>query len=254
LDSKPNRSSESKTVGLIIQARMGSSRLPGKSMMSLAGKPLVGRILERVLRCSTIDVVILAIPGTPENEPLKALAHDYGVSIFMGDENDVLARYYEAAISFGVDLVVRLPADNCVPEPKEIDKIVEHHLSLGIAGFSSNLAEVFGSGYPDGIGAEVFDFDLLETAHKNATDPVLREHVHLNFFDYDSQKPVDEYACPVSTIVCPKEYRRPDIVLDVNTLEQYRYMSKLYDALYTKNNNFGILDVIDWHDTNFIKD
>ena len=254
MDAEHIRSQESKRVGLIIQARMGSSRLPGKSLMSLAGKPLVSRIIERVLRCTAVDVIILAIPQTRDNELLKELACASGVSVFMGDEDDVLSRYYEAAVLFGVDLVVRLPADNCVPEPKEIDKIINHHISLGRAGFSSNLAEIFGSGYPDGIGAEVFDFDLLEKAHKNATDPLLREHVHLNFFDYGSQKPVNEGTCPVSTIMCPKEYRRPDIVLDVNTLEQYRYMSKLYDALYHKNSNFGILDVIDWHDTSFIRD
>ncbi len=237
-----------KRVVLIIQARMGSTRLPGKSMMDLAGAPLVGRILERVKRCQRLDEIVLAIPDTPENQVLIQLGRDYGVTVFAGAENDLVARYYQAALASKADIIGRLPADNATPEPSEIDRIVDHHLSLGGPGFSSNLTVIGDSGYPDGIGAEMFDFSLLADAHARHTDPRQREHVHLNFFDYTIQRPVDSAWCPVSTVMCPAEFRRPDLVLDVNTKAQYEFMRELYEYLYPKSATFHITDIIRWYD------
>jgi spore coat polysaccharide biosynthesis protein SpsF len=235
-------------IVLIIQARMGSTRLPGKSMMDLAGAPLVGRILERVKRCRALDEIVLAIPDTAADRPLERLGHDYGVTVFAGSENDVLDRYYRAAVAARADIVGRLPADNATPEPAEIDRIVAHHLQLGRRGFSSNLSVIEASGYPDGIGCEVFDFSLLAEARERAPTPRQREHVHLNFFDYTIPAAVDPQWCPISTIECPREFRRPDLVLDVNTQAQYEFMRQLYTDLYPRNPQFHITDTIRWYD------
>ena len=235
-------------VVLIIQARMGSSRLPGKSMMDLAGAPLVGRILERVRRCQKIDDIVLAIPNTPDNEVLKDLGASYNVKVFVGSENDLVERYYEAAIWAKADIVVRLPADNPTPEPIEIDRIIAHHLSLGRRGFSSNLSVIRDNEYPDGIGAEVFDLSLLEEARAKNPDQRLREHVHLNFYDYVSGDAVNPAWCPINTVKCPEAFRRPDLILDVNTQEQYQFMRSLYEYLYPLNPHFHITDIIDWYD------
>ena len=237
-----------KRVVLIIQARMGSTRLPGKSMMDLVGVPLVGRILERVKRCTRLDEIVLAIPDTKRDIVLKQLGESYGVKVFTGSESDLVERYYQAALWSKADIVGRLPADNATPEPSEIDRIVEHHLSLGRRGFTSNLSVIGDSDYPDGIGAEMFDFSLLAEARDRHNDPRLREHVHLNFYDYSTGHAVDDQWCPISTIKCPPEFRRPDLVLDVNTQEQYEFMRQLYEYLYPQNNNFHITDVIRWHD------
>lgn len=237
-----------KRVVLIIQARMGSSRLPGKSMMDLAGAPLVGRILERVKRCKRLDDIVLAIPDTAANAVLGDLGRSYGVNVFAGSENDLVERYYQAAIASKAEIIGRLPADNATPEPSEIDRIVDHHLSLGRRGFSSNLSVIDDSGYPDGIGAEMFDFSLLAEARDRHTDPRQREHVHLNFFDYTIPRAVDANWCPVSTLQCPAEFRRPDLVLDVNTEQQYRFMRQLYEYLYPSNPEFHITDIIRWYD------
>lgn len=237
---------------LIIQARMGSTRLPGKSMLPLADKPLVARILERVRRTTAFDAIVLAVPDNIENAVLADLGRQSGVEVFAGSEHDCLDRYYQAAKTFGAELVGRLPADNCTPEPAEIDRIVQHHRSLNRPGFSSNLAQVFSNGYPDGIGAEIFDFGLLAQAWRKNSDPRQREHVHLNFFDYGLQKPVDPAWCPVSTIECPKDFRRPDLVLDVNTPAQLAFMQQLYSDLYPRNPNFHISDIITWYDTVYL--
>jgi len=237
-----------KRVVLIIQARMGSSRLPGKSMMDLAGAPLVGRILERVKRCISLDDIVLAIPDTQKDRVLYKLGQSHGVKVFAGPENDLVERYYQAAVWSKADLVARLPADNATPEPAEIDRIVDHHLALERPGFSSNLSVIGDSQYPDGIGAEIFNFSLLAQARERHSDPMQREHVHLNFYDYGLAKAVDENWCPISTVRCPESFRRPDLVLDVNTLEQYQFMKQLYEYLYPRNPKFHITDIIQWHD------
>lgn len=240
-------------VVLIIQARMGSDRLPGKSMMDLAGAPLVGRILERVKRCTRLDDIVLAVPDTDENRVLSSLGASYGVKVFAGAENDLVERYYQAALWAGAEVIGRLPADNATPEPSEIDRIVDFHLSRHGRGFSSNLSTIGDSEYPDGIGAEMFDFSLLEEARARNSDPRQREHVHLNFFDYSTNQPVDADWCPVSTIKCPEGFRRPDLVLDVNTLEQYEFMRALYEYLYPRNPEFSITDTIRWYDDVYLK-
>jgi len=241
----------SKRTVLIIQARMGSSRLPGKSLFDLAGEPLVGRILERVKRTKALDKIVLAVPDTAHDRQLAELGRRMDVAVFEGSENDCLDRYYQAAKQFDAELVGRLPADNAAPEPEEIDRIVNFHRGLGRPGFSSNLTQMFGNGYPDGIGAEIFDFSLLERAWKHNADVRQREHVHLNFFDYATQQAVDAQYCPIATVECPEGYRRPDIVLDVNTQAQYEFMRQLYSDLYPKNPNFHITDIVAWYDERF---
>lgn len=241
-------------VDLIIQARIGSKRLPGKSLLPLAGEPLVGRIIERVQRCKNISEIILAIPDTDENTDLRNYLERFDVHIFCGPEEDLVERYYLAAKERNTDVICRLPADNATPEPHEIDKIIAYHKNFNCDGFSSNLAQIYNSGYPDGIGAEVFKLSKLEEAKKLSNNLSKREHVHLNFFDYENQKPVDNNWCPVKTLTCPEGYRRPDIVLDVNKYDEYVYMDKLYKALYFKNNNFTILDIIEWHDKEYVNE
>ncbi len=228
-------------IGLIVQARIGSTRLPGKSLMPLAGEPLLGRVLERLKRVTTINELILAIPFL--DNQLADVANNYKVEIFYGSENDLLDRYYQAAKKYRLDIILRIPADNVASEPEEIDKIVNFYNNNHF-DFCSNLSEVFNNGYPDGIGAEIFSFDSLERVWKMESSSQKREHVHLNFFDYQIQQPVE--GITVGTVMCPKEFARPDVVLDVNTKEQYLKMAKMYDDLYPCNKNFSIIDIINW--------
>ena len=88
---------------------------------------------------------------------------------------------------------------------------------------------------------------MLKDSLKN-NDPKQREHVHLNFFDYEKEQPVNEEWCPINTIKCPSEFSRPELVLDVNTEKQYLFMKDLYESLYPNNNEFTIADTINWYD------
>lgn len=237
-----------KKVVLIIQARMGSSRLPGKSMLNLAGVPLVGRIIERVKRCKNIDEIVLSIPLNSSDDVLEELGKDFNVLVSRGEENNLIQRYHKASKENNADIVVRLPADNATPEPLEIDKIINFHIDQTSRGFSSNLAEIFNSGYPDGIGAEVFESSFLDEIIKKDTTKIQKEHIHLNFYNYDLKNVVDSEWCPVRSIKCPNEYSRPDLILDVNTKKQYDFMKSIYEYLYPRNPEFSIIDIVNWYD------
>lgn len=240
------------TVALITQARTGSTRLPGKTMRDLAGAPLLHRIIDRVKRCKSLDAIVVATTTKARDDLLAQLAASSGVLVYRGSEDDLVDRHYHAAIAAKADVIVRFPSDNPCPEPSEIDRIVEYHLTRQ-SEFSSNLSQVFGNGYPDGIGAEVFDLSSLEYVWRTCDDPEKREHPHLNFFDYKSQRVADPGRFRVGTVQCPEEFRRPDLVLDVNTEEEYRFMADLYEYLYPQNPEFHITDVINWYDNIYLK-
>jgi spore coat polysaccharide biosynthesis protein SpsF len=235
-------------VVLIIQARMSSTRLPGKSMMSLADKPLVYRMVERLKNCKKVDEIVIATSDQPEDQVLVDLAKELEVSYFIGNLLDVRDRYLNAAEKFQADLILRIPADNPMPDWNEIDKLVEFHLANNPDGFSSNLAQVNNSGYLDGIGAEIFSTRLLQESVARSSSDTVKEHVHRNFFDYSTQTPVDSSWCPIASPKAPAELRRPDIILDVNTMDDYIKIKRIYDHLYPQNPNFTTVDVINFID------
>jgi spore coat polysaccharide biosynthesis protein SpsF len=239
-------------VVLIVQARMGSTRLPGKSLMDLAGKPLVGRILERLKRCKKIDEIVLATTDSENDNVLADLGNTYSINVFRGSENDLLDRYYQAAKYYTATVVGRFPADNPVPEPSEIDRIVDVHLRNQNV-FTSNLSTMMDNKYPDGIGAEMINFAALESVWKENMHPNQREHVATNFYNYATQKVIDKERFPVGTVECPRGFQRPDLVLDVNTYEDYLFLKTLYDDLYPKNKSFSIIDIIKWYDSIYQK-
>ena len=235
-------------VVLIIQARMSSTRLPGKSMMPLADKPLVYRMVERLKKCKQVDEIVIATSDQPEDQVLVELANELGVSSFQGNLLDVRDRYLNAAEKSKADFIIRIPADNPMPDANEIDKLIEFHLKNNSQGFSSNLAQVNNSGYLDGIGAEIFSTKLLRESVARSNSDTVKEHVHRNFFDYSTQTPVDASWCPIASPKAPAELRRPDIILDVNTLDDYTKIKRIYDNLYPKNPNFTTVDVINFLD------
>ncbi len=235
-------------VVLIIQARMSSTRLPGKSMMPLADKPLVYRMVERLQKCKKVDEIVIATSDQPEDKVLVDLANELGVSSFQGNLLNVRDRYLKAAEKFKAEFIIRIPADNPMPDANEIDKLIKFHLENNPYGFSSNLAQLNNSGYLDGIGAEIFSTKLLQESVTRSNSDVVREHVHRNFFDYSTQTPVDASWCPIASPKAPEELQRPDIILDVNTMDDYTKIKRIYDHLYPQNPNFTTVDVINFID------
>jgi spore coat polysaccharide biosynthesis protein SpsF len=215
-------------------------------MLPLAGKPLVFRMIERIKKCNKIDEIVIATSDQQEDKVLVDLAEELQVSYFQGDLLDLRNRYIKAAVKFQANFIVRIPADNPMPDWNEIDKLIEFHLEHNPSGFSSNLAQVNDSEYLDGIGAEMFSTKLLQESVARSSSGTVKEHIHRNFFDYSTQTPVDASWCPIASPKAPAELRRPDIILDVNTMDDYTKIKRIYDHLYPQNPNFTTLNVIDF--------
>lgn len=208
-----------RTVG-IIQARMGSKRLPGKSMLPLAGKPMLYRFIERVKKAQTLDKVVLATTNKKEDNCLCDIAEELDIKWFRGSENDLADRIYKCALMHGASVIVRLTADNPLIEASEIDRIVNSYLfSSNVGKLFTNTQEINNNGYPDGLGAEVYPFKLFELLWENIDNPDMREHPHKYFYKHDL----------VETCQCPESMRYPHIRLDVNTPTDYDFVASIYD-------------------------
>jgi spore coat polysaccharide biosynthesis protein SpsF (cytidylyltransferase family)/GNAT superfamily N-acetyltransferase len=160
-------------VVALVQARMGSTRLPGKVMADLDGRPLIDWMLERAGRAASLDAVWLATSDRAENEPLVRHVAERGNHVFRGDENDVLGRFTAAAREAGADVIVRLTADCPLIDPGVIDAAVR----LFASGGFDYLSNAMQRSYPDGLDVEVFSRGALDRADREATSPFHREHV-----------------------------------------------------------------------------
>jgi len=158
---------------VIVQARMTSTRLPGKVLMDLAGRPLLQRELERLQRCERADDIVLAITTNDADDPLVALADRLGVRWHRGSEHDVLARYLGAAREASADLVVRVTGDCPLIEPAETDAVIGA-LEAQRVDYASNILE---RTLPRGLDTEALWRDVLERTGRLATSRPAREHV-----------------------------------------------------------------------------
>ena len=160
-------------VVAIIQARMGSTRLPGKSLAVVAGRPLLATMLERVGTARALDDVWVATTDDPRDDPIVELAAAAGAGVFRGSEHDVLSRYAGAAVAAQADVVVRLTSDCPLLDPAVIDRVVgeldDHDLATN--------APPAGRTYPDGMDVEALTRAALDRADREATATPDREHV-----------------------------------------------------------------------------
>jgi spore coat polysaccharide biosynthesis protein SpsF len=157
----------------IIQARMGSSRLPGKVLTDICGKPMLEHVVKRASQIDLVNKWIVATTIRPVDDPIFEMADSLGVDIFRGDENDVLSRYYEAAVKYEAEAIVRITADCPVIDPEVSSKTVEHFLKEKPDYTSNTLHRT----YPRGLDTEIFTFEALKTAYSQADKPAEREHV-----------------------------------------------------------------------------
>ena len=157
----------------IIQARMGSTRLPGKMLMDIGGKPAVQHVFERVRLAKTINEIWLATTDNVADDVLASWGKEFGATVFRGSEQDVLDRYYQTAKKAGANVVVRVTADCPLVDPAVIDQVVEAYLG----GDFDYVSNVHPPTFPDGLDIEVFSFSSLERAWHEAKLPSEREHV-----------------------------------------------------------------------------
>jgi spore coat polysaccharide biosynthesis protein SpsF len=158
----------------VIQARMGSTRLPGKVLADLAGAPALVRMVERLRFAKTLDDIVVATTNSPADAPLRAVAAEMGLDYYAGSERDVLGRYAEAAEHFAADPVVRLTADCPLIDPALVDEcITRFRTPEGVPYDCVGL----GGDFPDGLDTEVIAARALTQADREARLPSEREHV-----------------------------------------------------------------------------
>src|SRR5205809_123820 len=148
------------TTAVVVQARMGSSRLPGKVLLELAGKPVLAHVLSRCRDIRSADAIVCAMPDDPSSRPLESLALECGVDVFHGPENDVLGRHLGAAASVCADVVMRITSDCPLIDPDICDEVVRLRRHDNVDYASNNLPRSF----PHGLDCEVFTFAALEQA------------------------------------------------------------------------------------------
>ena len=220
-------------VVAIIQARLTSSRLPKKILKDLNGKPLLFQVVKRLSLAEEIDDIVLAIPDSPSNDELELFVKQRNWNVFRGSEDDVLSRYYHAAIRFQADIVVRITSDCPLVDPVIIDQTIRRHARDG----NDYTAVGVEGGFPRGLDVEVFNFNTLAISYDKAVERSEREHVTLFIY----QNPKLFRICFVEAIGV---LRRPDIRLTVDTEEDLLLVREIYSYLDNCGDHFSTEDVL----------
>jgi len=227
-----NKLTSPKIVG-IIQARMGSSRLPGKMMMDLCGFPLIQWVIERCKRSTLLDEIVVATTKNAEDDALIETAYNLGVKTYRGSESDVLGRFVEAAKLYDAEVIVRVCADNPLVAPEEIDRLIDFFLK-GRPDYAFNHIPKMGNNYPDGLGAEIFSYKLLKRI-SNVTH-LIRHREHVTQYIADNIEAFD-----VRTFPCMSPYNEPSMKLDIDVMVDFKQMQKICEGLNFASTPIDIL-------------
>ncbi|PHS56344.1 MAG: spore coat biosynthesis protein F [Sulfurimonas sp.] len=201
-----------KTIA-IIQARIGSSRLPYKMMLSLHGIPLIEWVVNRVKKSELLDDIIVAIPKNKDNDILEQYIKTLDVKVFRGSEDNVLNRFYEAIKGEGATQIVRICADNPLIDANEIDNLIKFYKNNN-CDYAYNHIPKFNL-YPDGLGAEIITFDILKNLNNVVKKQSHKEHclsyIHDNSSQYEIKtfNPLDE------------SLHHPELKFDVDSFDDY---------------------------------
>jgi spore coat polysaccharide biosynthesis protein SpsF len=221
----------------IIQARMGSTRLPGKVLLPLGGKPLLLRIHERVALSRYVGEIVIAITEDEADNQLFKLCKQSNLNIFRGHAHDLLDRHYKAAKEYNAEVVIKIPSDCPLIDPEIIDKVILYYINnKENFDFVSNLHPPT---YPDGNDVEIMSFKTLEYAWINAKKDFEREHTTPYIWEN------------------PDKFRIGNVIWDsgrdlsmthrftIDYKEDYKFIKRVYDELYEHNNRFGLKDILE---------
>jgi spore coat polysaccharide biosynthesis protein SpsF len=212
-------------VSIVIQSRTGSSRLPGKILLPLAGRPLLERMVERVRAAAVPAGIVVATTTEPGDDPVAALCAEIDVDCFRGHPTDLLDRHYQAGCAAGAEVVVKIPSDCPLIDPGVIERVIGFYLDhRDEYDFVSNLHP---ASYPDGNDVEVMSMAALETAWREATLPLQREHTTPFFWDQPERFRVGNVAWETGLDYSMSHRWTIDYPAD------YDLIRTIYDRLYT---------------------
>lgn len=201
----------------LIQARMGSTRLPFKSLLCLHGLPLIDWVTRRTRTATRIDECVVAIPDTAQNDALAQHLDRQNIAVFRGHEADVLSRMYHAAKAYNATHVVRVCADNPLIWGVALDALLHCYATTGADYAYNHIPK--DNLWPDGLGAETLSFTLLEEIHTKAVKPEHREHCLSYLWEHAYHRVTFNPDDPA--------LHRPDLKLDIDTPEDFCRLARL---------------------------
>ena len=215
---------------VIIQARCNSTRLKNKVLLPLNGKPSLQRIVERVQKSKYVDDIVVATSINKENLPIIKLCADLGVSVFIGSENDVLDRFYQAARLFLPEYVVRITGDCPLIDPIILDDAIEHIEP------NTDYLGMLSESFADGLDVEIFKFSALKLAWNNASLMSQREHVTQYIIRNPDIFILQDYISGIEGF--------GDKRWTVDEPEDYEFIQKIYE--HFGDSDFSYLDVLQY--------
>ena len=217
-----------------IEARMSSSRLPGKVLMPVLGRPLLSRLIERLKSVSIIEKIVLATTINASDDILVKFAQDEEINIFRGSEFNVMERVIGAAQSVEADVVVEITGDCPIIDPDIVSQTIQMFLSNPKADYVSN-AHI--RSYPDGMDVQVFRLITLKNSAMLTSDPLDHEHVTLHIRNHPE-------LYPALHLVAPPSLFWPELGLTLDEKSDYVLLDKIIRKLEPENPLFGCRDVI----------
>jgi len=224
-------------IGIIVQARMGSTRYPEKVLTPIADRPMIFYLLERLQMVKKAHDLVLATSTSKIDDRLQKYCESINIKCFRGSEEDVLKRFYDCSIQYGFDKIIRVTGDNPLTCPKQIDELINFHLS-------NDLQVSSHQGLPLGIGVGIINFDVLKDCYDFSTKKYQREHVTPYVYESENR---DKYRIDYLHII--GKLNRPELRLTVDTDKDLKLMDILFKKLY-HNNNISLEEVIDFLDRN----
>lgn len=218
-------------IAAIIQARMGSTRYPGKTFCKLAGKPLIWHVVNRIRYSGKINQIIIATTDTVKDDILATWAANEGISLFRGSEDNVLERYYYAARQYAADIIVRITADDPFKDPFIIDRVITILQEEKLDFAYNNNPPTF----PEGLDTEVFTYEALERAYSDARDDFEKEHVTQYFYRHKE-------AFRQANLANEKDLSFLRWTID--TESDYQMAKRVYELLYREGDIFLMDDIL----------
>lgn len=228
-----------KKLDAIIQARTGSTRLPGKVMKTLGDKKVIEHVIERLQKSKYIRHVIICTTTSEGDDCIYDYCLEKGIKCYRGPELDVLKRYYDTATYFESDFILRVTSDCPLVDPVYIDLLIEKYMTLDIPYLGPKYCG--NHKFPDGFNGEIFTYKHLKEAHELSES---HEKEHVTTYIIKKYKTV-EFEYPIDY----QKYKNinfSELHLSLDTQEDYQLLQNIFDHVYSHNKNFTIGDILDY--------
>lgn len=223
----------------ILQARVSSTRLPGKVLKLLLNKPMLVRQIERIKRSKLIDMLVIATSVDPLDDLIELLCNENNMLCFRGSLSNVLDRFYQAALVYKPDHIIRLTGDCPLIDPIVIDYVVQFYLK-GNFDYASNTVK---PSFPDGLDVEIFSYQSLKKSWYEAELPSEKEHVTSYILAHSKLFKIGNFSNAIDL----SKYR-----WTVDEKEDFELVTKIYEALYPGNAAFNTNDILNFLEKNFV--